>query len=99
MVKPPGAAAVKDLHMTQTPLAGDTKLARVARLLDPAAYHEWADGHIQWCEHYKMRLDRDLRDWNDHATFGQQFAQRRREAETKAADIIRIVMEPQPHAD
>jgi len=67
-------------------------IAKVARMLDPDAYGKHADDHIEWCRGYDMRLDRDLPDWQDHRTFGQQFAQRQREAEAKAADIVGIVL-------
>lgn len=61
-------------------------------MLDADAYTKWADEHIQWCQYYSIRMDWDWPDWADHQYYGQQFSQRRREAEKRAAEIYELVL-------
>ncbi len=61
-------------------------------MLDSDAYTEWADSHIKWCEDYSIRMDWDWPDWKDRQYYGQQFSQRRREAEKRAAEIYELAL-------
>lgn len=71
------------------------RVADVAKMLDPDAFSECASEHIKWCAGYGYRLDQDMSDWREHHYFGQQFAQRRREAEAKAAAVLEVAARTQ----